>query len=215
VTAPEPPSATAATAKPKRSRTRRAAETAVKRQFLLPWEQQDGETAIAFEAFAIYRDMGAERSLRKVAATRDSEATRIYAWATEWSWAARVTAYDRDQDRQWRAAQDKQRKDMAIRHAAMAGAALSKVAARLAALNPDDLSPSELIRWLEVAVKVERQARGEPDQKIEVGGSIRDSVAELSPTERREALLAAQREVGARLLNPELLALGPVQSSRN
>ena len=66
------------------------------------WEQQPGESAKAFEAFAAYRDMGAERSLRKLTQQLHKNLTTIRDWSVKWNWQERVRAYDRELDRQAR-----------------------------------------------------------------------------------------------------------------
>ena len=64
-----------------------------------PWEQQPGESAKAFEAFAIYRDMGVERSVRKVAQQLNKSLTLIGRWSSNHNWPERARAYDRDLDK--------------------------------------------------------------------------------------------------------------------
>jgi hypothetical protein len=64
-----------------------------------PWERQADETRPAFEAFAMYRDMGSDRTLRRVAKqTRKSEGL-IERWSRERGWQRRVTLYDDMVDR--------------------------------------------------------------------------------------------------------------------
>ena len=46
------------------------------------WERQPGESAQAYEAFAIYRDMGSNRSLRVVAEQLSKSDTLIKRWST-------------------------------------------------------------------------------------------------------------------------------------
>lgn len=47
------------------------------------WERQPGESAQAYEAFAIYRDMGSNRSLRVVAEQLSKSDTLIKRWSRE------------------------------------------------------------------------------------------------------------------------------------
>ena len=63
---------------------------------IAPWEQQPGESAKAFEAFAIYRDMGVERSVRKVTQRLNKSLTLIGKWSSRYNWPERARAYDRD-----------------------------------------------------------------------------------------------------------------------
>jgi hypothetical protein len=72
-----------------------------------PWEQQPGESAKAFRAFACYRDLGARRSLDEVCRQlyptqtgRKRDATgRAQVWSTTHQWVARARAWDAEQDR--------------------------------------------------------------------------------------------------------------------
>jgi len=66
------------------------------------WDRQDKEGAKAFEAFACYRDMGATRSVRKVAQELGKSCTLIAKWSKRWSWGSRTVAYDRYLDRTFR-----------------------------------------------------------------------------------------------------------------
>lgn len=91
-----------AAAKKPRRRT-----TAKKHEAELPpeaWERQPGESAPAFQAFAAYRDMGADRQslggLRKVARTINKSGSLIGRWSTENGWQARVAAWDLQMDRE-------------------------------------------------------------------------------------------------------------------
>lgn len=51
-----------------------------------PWERQEGESSKAFEAFVIYRDMGAKRTFTAVADTLHKSCTLIRRWKEQWDW---------------------------------------------------------------------------------------------------------------------------------
>ena len=58
-----------------------------------PFEQQPGESAKAFAAFKLYRDMGAERSFRKAAQRLHKSVTVLVRWAKKFGWPARLVAW--------------------------------------------------------------------------------------------------------------------------
>jgi len=62
------------------------------------FERQDGETVKAFEAFKVYRDLGPERSLAKVAEIRygktTSNARQVARWSSRFDWVERAAAWD-------------------------------------------------------------------------------------------------------------------------
>lgn len=118
------------------------------------WERQPGESAAAWEAFACYRDLGLSRSIGKVAERLAKSRTLIERWVL------RAEAWDREQDRLWRAERHQAAREVARRHARLASAAQSKIVAQLQQLDPARLSPSDVIRWLEVTIRIERQAYG-------------------------------------------------------
>lgn len=139
-----------------------------------PYERQEGESAKAFEAFAKYRDMGNERSVRKVAQELNKSLTIIARWSSQWDWVERAKAYDAEMDRQALIQEEKKRKDMAKRHANLATVFQQKVYERMNKLKPEELSTSDLIRWFEISVKIERLSRGEPTDisSLEHGGEV-------------------------------------------
>lgn len=80
------------------------------------WEQQPGESAKAFEAFAAYRDMGTERSIRKVAQQLNKSNALIARWSKNYEWPDRARAYDRELDRQAREQAVRSVRQMTDRH---------------------------------------------------------------------------------------------------
>lgn len=62
------------------------------------WERQEDESARAYEAFAVYRDMGPERSLAKVAEMVGKSTAQMEKWSRRHSWVDRTRALaDRDE----------------------------------------------------------------------------------------------------------------------
>ena len=59
-----------------------------------PWDQQPNESSKAFERFALYRDMGAGRSLRKLAKDLDLNPSTLAEISTKHTWQERVMAFD-------------------------------------------------------------------------------------------------------------------------
>uniref|UniRef100_A0AAU2UX43 Uncharacterized protein n=1 Tax=Streptomyces sp. NBC_00003 TaxID=2903608 RepID=A0AAU2UX43_9ACTN len=164
------------------------------------WERQGGESVQAFEAFATYRDLGPVRSVTKVARELDKSRALVGRWSRQFAWVMRATAYDREQDRLFLAEQAQARRDIARRHAKLAQAVQSKAVARLQALDPRELSPSDLLRYIQVAAEIERRAVGEAP----VAGSVEDQgqgadVASLSDEERRARMDQLRRELERRL----------------
>lgn len=168
-----------------------------------PWERQPAESAPAYEAFRTYREMGADRSTAKVAHQLGKSKTLMDRWSRAHAWVVRATAWDREQERLDGIELAKQRRDAAKRHVKLAQAAQNKIVARLQTLNADSLSPSDLIRWLEVSVRLERQGLGMAD-RVEVTEHTtpeneRADLGGLTPEERRARMVLLKRELESRL----------------
>ncbi|MFE0190699.1 hypothetical protein [Streptomyces sp. NPDC058989] len=165
-----------------------------------PWERQSGESVQAFEAFAAYRDLGAARSVAKVARELGKSTTLLFRWSRQYAWVMRATAYDREQDRVFLAEQAQARRDIARRHAKLAQAFLGKAVARLQGLDPRELSPSELLRYFQVAAEIERRAVGEEPAAVGTAADEQGAdVAALTDEERRARMDQLRRELERRL----------------
>ncbi|MGW0992025.1 hypothetical protein ACWD5V_01630 [Streptomyces sp. NPDC002523] len=164
------------------------------------WERQSGESVQAFEAFAAYRDLGAARSVAKVARELGKSTTLLFRWSRQYAWVMRTAAYDQEQDRLFLAEQAQARRDIARRHAKLAQAVQSKAVARLQMLDPRELSPSELLRYVQVAAEIERRAVGEAPAVGTVEGRDQGAdVAALSDEDRRARMDQLRRELEHRL----------------
>ena len=167
------------------------------------WEQRDGESSKAFEAFRVYRDMGASRGQRAVAEQLNKAESQISTWSSDWNWVERAMAYDRHLDDVRRAENAEAIRAMAERHAAQAqlmqGTAvddLRKIRAQQGLEENEQnllLAPEVALRMLDVGMKHERLARGEPETitSLDVGAGdpitrgivtdqgVRDAAADL------------------------------------
>lgn len=130
-----------------------------------PWERQKGESHRAWHAFQTYRDMGAgNRSARKVAEQLAISGALARRWSTDWNWVHRCEQYDHDEDKRFRAQMHRARMETARRHQRIASAGLAKVVQRLQSIDANTLTPSELIRWVDVLTEVERKSVGQDEQ---------------------------------------------------
>lgn len=129
-----------------------------------PWTRQANESAQAFAAFAVYRDQGADRSTRAVAARVAKSEQLMRRWSSAHAWVARAAAWDREQDRLARVQAERERVAMNRRHAQGAVALQGKAIERLREIPSADISARDLVHMFDVAAKVERAARGEPDR---------------------------------------------------
>lgn len=144
-----------------------------------PWEQQPNESAKAFEAFAIYRDMGADRSIRAVARRLGKSKTQIEKWSRAHDWVERVRAYDRNLDREARAEAVKNIKQMTKRHIGIAMNLQKKALDALKDLDPDSLTPKMLLAFLSKATEIERLNRLAEAGMDESGLKDADSETEI------------------------------------
>jgi hypothetical protein len=132
------------------------------------WERQKKESEPAYEAFWIYciTPKGEKRSYVSVAGKLRKSAALIRRWANRWGWEDRVIAYDNHLLQEEIDALKKDRIAAAKRHASIARSMQTKLIHRLNKLKPEELTPKEITSWLETAVKIERQALGEPTELI-------------------------------------------------
>jgi len=129
-------------------------------QEVRPWDRMPGEGPKAYEAFVTYRDMGVSRTARKSAEQLGKSAGTIWRWSGRWHWIERAQAWDRYLDVQYARELVTQRREMAKQHARISQAMEGRIVNRLAELRPEELTPGDLARWLDIAVKVRRQSLG-------------------------------------------------------
>jgi hypothetical protein len=169
-----------------------------------PWEQLPAETAKAFALFTVYRDLDpADRSLRAMARQLDRSGTNLGRYSASWWWQERCRRWDRHLDRIAQRRLEELRADRVEAHQKIAAQALHVITQRLVgddaagvvAIDPNDITISELIRCLDVATRVERTALGEPDQKVEHSGPEGGPISvEVEPDPQVSAALASLLE---------------------
>ena len=140
-------------------------------------ERQPYETSRSYELFCTYRDMGTERSLRKMKASVNGSPSvrRLQVLSARWKWVDRARAYDDYVERERRVQQEKERRAMHDRHAKVALLGMNVAVKGLENLlgkvqNGEAVAPGDLSRLLDTSVKVERLARGESTDRSEVSG---------------------------------------------
>jgi hypothetical protein len=136
-----------------------------------PWERRDGETAKAFAAFAVYRDLGPGRSVAKAYQRQTGRrpasnraAGHWVTWATRNDWQGRARAWDDRKDREARQAELDQIKQMKERHALFLRGGFSKAFQRLAGMRPEELSPRDAYTLGIQTMNQEWLLHGQPTQ---------------------------------------------------
>ena len=168
-----------------------------------------GESGPAYHAFEHFRDLGPRaRSLDRaytacqVRCPRDKsqpvptrkepeplpspllQATATWKeWRRKHLWDARADAWDQNVTEEKRAEAIEAATAMNELHANIARAAMAKVVDRLNMLKGSDLSPGNVVKWMEVAAKLERIARGKPTEIVRREDSGVPDLSKLSEAE--------------------------------
>lgn len=136
-----------------------------------PWDRQPRESSRAFAAFAIYRDLASKRTYQQVANRLGCNGSNIRRWASEWAWYARAFEWDKFLDQLDRETYSYERHRMSDRLAkegmalqAIGMDGLQKLQERVRK-NEHRLTTTECVRLIEGGARIEREARGEPDQQ--------------------------------------------------
>lgn len=147
------------------------------------------ETTLSQAAFMQYQAMGPERSYKKLCVVLGKGPGYIRAverWASAFNWQERVKAHDlaiaqkqaEEQERARLAADDEKRRaraaeieNMHKRHALIATTHQARAMSVLEKLiDAEEVSASAAISLLRTSVEMERTARGENAQRLEVSG---------------------------------------------
>ena len=152
-----------------------------------PWERQPGESSKAFQAFQTYLDLGPTRTLTEAARKLHKNRTTLGQWSARWRWQDRLSAYESELARKAFEAEAESRREMAQRHARIDALAGSKIVQRLvgdeaAGIKPIDVNTmtwADIRALLETTQKLERLARGESTETVDVR-KVRDDAVRLA-----------------------------------
>lgn len=156
-----------------------------------PWNMRPGETAKAYQAFEVYRDMGPDRSLERVGRALAKTRQSLDGWSTRFDWQARVRAFDEAAAAK---AADRALEDAAAvraRQAAHAKAIQLRAMQKIAAVGPDEMSVAEATRAWQVGAEAERKALGIPDRLEHSGPDGGPIPVEVDTADARAARILA------------------------
>lgn len=149
---------------------------------MMEWEKRPGETEIAYHWFCKYRDMGVERSHAEVVQKYSKKPTyksQLAKWSVKYDWVDRVVAYDQYMEEKKRAAIEDERMVAAREDISLAEDVLTKVKAKMAILEAEDMSIYDMRTLAEFAIKIRRDAMGVAQEfKITSDVSVTDKTAE-------------------------------------
>ena len=151
------------------------------------WDRLPGESATQYDRFCRYRDMrytGADgrkldgiqspfrkRNLRGLAEEMGIKRYMTLGDAsTKYNWVERCEAYDAEIERQNREQQEQAILKMNKDHADLAAQMVRKAAKRLLTIPEEELSAADIVRLVDVGVKIERLSRGESTENKQISG---------------------------------------------
>ncbi|MER6633518.1 hypothetical protein ABT301_35795 [Streptomyces sp. NPDC000987] len=171
-----------------------------------PWERQPTETPHKHGQFTTYRDLGRTRTLTEAAQRLTLAYGHVRNLAAQYRWRERVEAYDRHLDRQYEAMWLEERRKAAETDAKILGAAIGKLAQRLATLNAAELSAGDFIRLMDVSMRHRRVLFGDPTETIAVTSEGANALAhqfaefaQMPPEQRRARLSELAASVNQRI----------------
>ncbi|MDR0473630.1 MAG: hypothetical protein LBH43_08190 [Treponema sp.] len=131
------------------------------------WERLAGETSAAFSAFCVFRDLGAERNIRKAVEAVEKEIAvqgkkyKVWRnWCSQFRWRERAADYDRYIEKLKQGEIRKTIEAQGEKHREVTGKMLDVVSKKLDLMNPADLSQGAVTEWVQTAIKAEREAAG-------------------------------------------------------
>ena len=158
-----------------------------------PWERQERETPKSFAAFCVYRDMGPqERTLPKTAKAVGKSLSMMDTWSQKYGWVDRAAAWDDEQDRLKREADQKAQieaiKKMRKRHTEVAVKMIDKAEAAIDEILAGEIKPADIPRSVDIATKLERISRGDAGEVIEErhGEAVAPAVQFYVPSNGRD-----------------------------
>lgn len=134
-----------------------------------PWERQKGESAQAYEAFVIYRDMGPDRSQRAVSQKCSKSISLIRRWSSANNWQERVRAFENSRDEADRREALKKLKETNDYNIRLAAQLKRKAVSAMILLSDDKMSAKDIALFIDKAVSIEREALKE-EAGISAGG---------------------------------------------
>ena len=139
------------------------------------WERQPGETAKAYAAFLLYRDLPpVDRSIVAAVAQHrylggKASVRNWETWASRYNWRERGLASDSDLASRRRERMAKEMERAQDDMFTLARAALAKVAERIKGMNPEDLAAGQIPAALRTLFELELKALGYED-RVELTG---------------------------------------------
>lgn len=138
------------------------------------WERRSGESAEAYAAFSLYRDMAyrtedaegnikisdvplVRRSARAVAVQVGKNESLLERWSVTWDWVNRAEAYDRFIDAEALRKANAKLADMRARHIALAKIMQAKGAQAINSVKPDDIRMKDAIKLVVAGMEVEEE----------------------------------------------------------
>ena len=150
-----------------------------------PWDKRTAESSKAYQAFAIYRDLGVGRTLGDTALKLKKSTMIISRWSSLFSWIKRCAEYDAYIDEIKRKTSEKELEEMTRRHVQMSTAAqqalfipVSELLKRIKA-DPTTITSMTVCQLTDALERfagrfptlasMERQARGLPAETLQIG----------------------------------------------
>jgi hypothetical protein len=154
------------------------------------WDRIPSESIARFELFEEFLKLGRTRTYRKIADLCGRSDTNISVISSQFSWRDRADNYDQMKDEEMRVKLDSEILQSRIRQQALGGEMQKLAEKGLEILNeiPEDLSPQDISRLIDVGTKIENLALGAPTAISEsnVKSEVKVQVEEVDPEISKE-----------------------------
>ena len=152
------------------------------------WDRMPGESVKNYEYFCAYRDMrytpaanpddipklgtNPERSLRRLGKKLNRNFKTLGDLSKRFNWVSRCDAYDLYILRRQRDKNEVKILKMRENHAAVGEQLIKRATRRLLSLADDEIAAADVVRMMDIGVKIERLSRGESTEKQEISGNV-------------------------------------------